>query len=246
MFNISVSNIVAKIQNNVTTGFEVYLPKILGAVILIVVGVLISMAVYRLVRYIFKRFKILEIIDQLDIDFDDEEEVKKKKNQKNDSWEEVIVSKLSETFGEKIKMDIVIAKAFSYYVFLLFFRYAIVVIWVSDVEDFMGELLAYLPSLFIAFIIGFFGMRFANFVYDVSYHSLKLTKHKTAKIIASGCKIIVLFFTLMAVLSNIWIATEIITTILIGFISMLALAGWLAFGLGWKEIAKEILESLRK
>jgi hypothetical protein len=50
----------------------------------------------------------------------------------------------------------------------------------------------------------------------------------------------------MVVLSKIWIATEITNTILIWFISMLSIAGWLAFWLGWKDIAHEILESFRK
>jgi hypothetical protein len=49
----------------------------------------------------------------------------------------------------------------------------------------MDELLAYLPSLFIAVIIGFFGYRFSNLVHDITFHTLKLTKQKTAKIIAS-------------------------------------------------------------
>gem|GEM_PF-490819 len=184
------------------------------------------MLVYRFVRYLFKRFKILEIIDQLDIDFEDEEEEKKIATQaKSKTKKGKKVLKLSETFGKKIQMDIVIAKAFAYYVFLLFFRYAIVVVGVSDVEDFMSELLTYLPSLFIAFVIAFFGMRFANFIYDISYHSLKLTKHKTAKIIASGCKVIIMFFTLMAVLAKVGIPAEITTTVLIGFVSMLSIAG---------------------
>jgi hypothetical protein len=50
----------------------------------------------------------------------------------------------------------------------------------------------------------------------------------------------------MVVLSKIWIATEITNTILIWFISMLALAWWLAFWLWGKDIAHEILESFRK
>jgi hypothetical protein len=78
------------------------------------------------------------------------------------------------------------------------------------------------------------------------YHALNLTKQKTAKIIASGAKIVMLFFTLMVVLNKIWIDSTIINTVLIWFISMLAIAGWLAFWLGWKDIAKEILESFRK
>jgi len=51
----------------------------------------------------------------------------------------------------------------------------------------------------------------------------------------------------MLVLNYIQIVDQfIINTILIGFISMLTLAGGLAFGLGGKDIAKEILESFRK
>ena len=83
-------------------------------------------------------------------------------------------------------------------------------------------------------------------MYDVVYHALNLTKQKTAKIIASWAKIIILFFTLMAVLSKIWIATEITNTILTWFVAMLTIAWWLAFWLWWKDIAKEILESFRK
>jgi hypothetical protein len=50
----------------------------------------------------------------------------------------------------------------------------------------------------------------------------------------------------MVVLSKIWIAGDITNIILIWFISMLSLAGGLAFWLGGKEIAHEILESFRK
>jgi di/tricarboxylate transporter len=78
------------------------------------------------------------------------------------------------------------------------------------------------------------------------YHALNLSKQKTAKIIASWAKIIILFFTLMAVLNKVGIANEITNTILIWFISMLALAWWLAFWLWGKDIAHEILESFRK
>jgi hypothetical protein len=55
-----------------------------------------------------------------------------------------------------------------------------------------------------------------------------------------------LFFTLMAVLDKVGIATNIIEIILIWFISMVSLAWGIAFGLWWKEVAQEILESLKK
>ena len=57
------------------------------------------MVVYKFVRYLFRKFKILEIIDQLDIDFEDEEEEKKIATKaKSKSKKDKKVLKLSETF----------------------------------------------------------------------------------------------------------------------------------------------------
>ncbi|MDF1682325.1 MAG: hypothetical protein P1U46_00720 [Patescibacteria group bacterium] len=55
--------------------------------------------------------------------------------------------------SDKIKIDEVTAKALAYYIFLVFFRYSIVIIGINEVELFLAELLAYLPSLFIAIVI---------------------------------------------------------------------------------------------
>lgn len=220
------------------TFIEVYLPKLIWALFIIAIWFLIAIWIYKLVMFLFKKFKIIEIIDKLTITNEDKLIAIKEENKK----EKTKRKKLS----DKVKIDEMTAKAISYYIFLVFFRLSIVVIWIEEVEDFMWELLAYLPSLFIAVIIWFLWVRFASFIYEIVFHALNLTKQKTSKIIASWAKAIILFFTLMVVLSKIWIATEITNTILIWFVSMLSIAGWLAFGLWWKDVAQEILESFRK
>jgi hypothetical protein len=50
----------------------------------------------------------------------------------------------------------------------------------------------------------------------------------------------------MVVLDKVGIATNIIEIILTGFVAMVTLAWWIAFGLWWKEVAQEILESFKK
>jgi hypothetical protein len=144
-------------------------------------------------------------------------------------------------------VDDIVAKSISYYVLIIFLRISISYIWITEIEEFLRDLTYYLPNLFVWVMIWFFGIRFANFIYDVVYHALSLTKEKTSKIIASWAKIIILFFTLMVFLDYTKIVSDfIINTILIWFISMLSIAWWLAFWLGWKDIAQEILESFRK
>lgn len=237
MFEINLDKILTNLYSTISTNIEFYLPKIIGAIIVLGIWILIAVWIYKLVMYLFKKFKIIELIDKLNIKFE-KKEIKLQ-------WKDENKTKIKK-ISDEIKIDEIVSKAFSYYIFLVFFRFSIVIIWIKDVEDFLKDLLTYLPSLFIAVIIWFFWIRFANFIYDVVFHALDLTKQKTAKIIANWAKIIILFFTLMVVLSKIWIASEITNTILIWFISMLALAWWLAFGLWGKDIAHEILESFRK
>ena len=219
---------------------ETYALNMFWALIVIILWVLIAIIVYRFIIYLFVKFKILELIEKFD--------VKKAENQtkKEQEEDEVKKSEVYDLVSKKIQVDKVVAKAAAYYVFLLFFRWAIVILGITAVEQFLKDLLTYLPNLFVWVVVWYFGIRFANFIYDVVYHALNLTKQKTAKIIASWAKIVMLFFTLMVVLNKIWIDSTIINTVLIWFISMLAIAWWLAFWLGWKDIAKEILESFRK
>jgi small-conductance mechanosensitive channel len=77
---------------------------------------------------------------------------------------------------------------------------------------------------------------------------MNITKQKTiSKVLAMWAKIIILFFTLIVVLNYTKLVDQvIINTILTWFIAMLTLAGGLAFGLWWKDIAKEILEGFKK
>ncbi len=237
MLDFNFNFIWDNIAESIISTIEFYGPKIIGALILLALWVLAWILVYKIVKFAFRKFKIIDLIDRLTPDFDDIAITN------HGEWDKKS-KKLK--FTQKVKVDEIVGKALAYYIFLVFFRYAIMAIWINEVEKFMAELLTYLPSLFIAVIIWFFWVRFANFVYDIIFQTLKLSKQKTAKIIAAGAKWIVLFFTLMAVLDKVGIATNTIEIILIWVVWMVSIAGWIAFGLWWKEVAQEILESLKK
>ena len=127
--------------------------------------------------YVSKKFKILELIDKIWDGFEHHTSnvVDSKKGEK---------VKTSVQKPSQIRYDRIFAKASSYYIFLLFFRWAIVIVGITEVEKFMNDLISYLPSLFVGIMIGFFGMRFANSIYDIVYQALELTKQETSKIIA--------------------------------------------------------------
>ena len=224
-------NLINWTYHNISWAIEKYAYVFLISALNLLIWFLIAFIVYKIIMYLFKKFKIVAIIDRITM-------ISIYKDQKK----EIEVKKIS----DNIKIDVITAKSMSYYIFLLFFRYSIVIIWITDVEVFLDKLINYLPSLFIWVIVWFFGIRFANFVYDLIYYPLDLSNQKNAEIIAMWWKIIILFFTMMVVLSQIWIWTDITNIILIWFVWMLSLAWWLAFWLWWKDIARDILESFKE
>lgn len=235
-FDIIYQDIIRKI--------EVFWPQIIWGLIIFAVWWVVSILLYKFLIFFFKKIKLNEIVDRLKVSFDEwhlsqKEDLKTKKKAPN------LI--LPNKFTDKIKVDDVVAKSASYYILVVFLRLSIWYIWITEIENFLKDVTEYLPNLFVWVLIWFFGIRFANFIYDVVYHTLSISKEKTANIIAEWARIIILFFTLMVFLEYTKVVSMfIINTILIWFISMLALAWWLAFGIGWKEVARDILEGFKK
>jgi len=210
----------------------------IGAIIILLLWGILSYLLYKVMMFFFRKIKLNELIDRFKVSFD-EENISKEKTQK------IFLKK--NKFTDKIKVDDAVSRAASYYILVVFFRMSISHMGITDVEDFLGDVITYLPNLFVGILIGFFGIRFSNFIYEVVYHALIISKGKTAKIIAEASRFIILFFTLMIFLEYTKLASPMmVNTLLIGFIAMLSLAGWLAFWLWGKDIAKEILETFGK
>jgi len=74
---------------------------------------------HRLVKYLFRKFKIIDLIDKISIKYEVEDGNDKEKNTD---------VKVQKKLSHKVKIDEISAKSVSYYIFLVFFRLAIIVI----------------------------------------------------------------------------------------------------------------------
>lgn len=164
------------------------------------------------------------------------------------------LSKLLDRFFEadinhrKYAVDKIVAKALSWFIFTLFIREAVKTLGFTEVESFLTDLIGYLPSLFLAVMIGFFGIRFSNTVYEMVYAGFKQYEdEQTAKVLAILGKGLVIAFTLMIMLNYVKIVDQfIINAIFVGFIAAMSLTFGLAFGLGGKEFARDLISRLKK
>ena len=110
----------------------------------------------------------------------------------------------------------------------------------------INQLLFYLPNVLVAVIIGFVGLIASNLGNDLIRHSVKSIGATSANTLAALTKWLIIFFTILVVLNQLGVAQDLVRILFTGIVVMIALAGGLAFGLGGKDIAKDVLEELRK
>lgn len=110
----------------------------------------------------------------------------------------------------------------------------------------LNEFLLYLPNVLVAAIIALIGFVLARLAHDVILASAKGLSAEASNTIASVTRWSIIVFVVLVVLSQLGVATDLIRILFIGFVAMVAVAGGLAFGLGGQNVAREILESIRK
>lgn len=139
-----------------------------------------------------------------------------------------------------------IAKGVKAYLIFLFFIEATKIAQLNEVADFLATLIGYVPDLIIALFIVLVGIRMGNTMQAIITTSLGFTKSNTGNALGIAAKYTVVAFSALAALSQLQIAEILIQTLFIGFVAMLTIAGGLAFGLGGKDVVRELLEAIKK
>lgn len=120
-------------------------------------------------------------------------------------------------------------------------------IWnLSRASIVINQFLFYLPNVIVAVIIGFVGLIASNLGSDLVRHSIKTIGATSANTLSVFTKWLITFFTVLVVLNQLGVAQDLVRILFTGIIVMIALAGGLAFGLGGKDIARDMLEEMRK
>jgi len=116
----------------------------------------------------------------------------------------------------------------------------------SQVGSILSDFLAYIPNVLVAVVISFIGLALAGIVRDLVKHGTSGLESKSSNALSALAEYSVITFTVLLVLNQLGIATELIKIIFTGFIVMISLAGGLAFGLGGQDAAKKIIDDFTK
>lgn len=200
------------------SSFRLYLPNLFGGIIILAIGLIIAQILRKVLASIFDFFKF-----------------------------DLLVKKTGLASGKGITVwrDLLI-ELLGWAVVIIFLIPAVEVWGLSQVTIVLNQLLFYLPNVLAAVIIGFIGLIFANLASDVVRHGVTTIGATSAKTLSVLARYSIIFFTILIVLSQLGIAQDLIRILFTGIVAMIAIAGGLAFGLGGKDLAREMLEELRK
>lgn len=114
-----------------------------------------------------------------------------------------------------------------------------------QVTAFLNQILMYLPNIIVATIILIIAVLIAGFLEQLVRSSVKAAGLKSSGFLSGLAKWVVLIFAFLAALVQLGVASALIQTLFTGIVAMLAIAGGLAFGMGGKDTASDILKKIK-
>jgi hypothetical protein len=203
-------------------GFVDFLPNFLVAVIILVVGWILAVAIGKLIKSLLVSARVDELGDKAGL------------------------VQVSERVGMKLSVAGTIAWLVKWFLLIAFFLAAADILGLDQVSNFLRDVLAYIPRVVTAAAILLAGLLIGRFLAKLVRGSVSAAGLASADLLAAVTQWAIGVFTVLAVLHQLGIADELATVLFTGFVYMLALAGGLAFGLGGKEHAARVLDKIER
>jgi len=201
------------------TQISLFLPRILAALLIIIIGAFLAKALKRLVIRVLETFRVSALL-------------------KNTPIEHFVTNA---EVGQKI--EDIIGSLIYWLVMLVVLHTSVTVLGLQPLSAVLDRLLNYLPNIISAVLVLVIGTLLAGVVESVVKGSIKTIDGKSARFIGKISGYLVVSLAVMAAISELGIATEFITIIFVGFVAMLTLGVGLAVGLGGQEVVRKILNT---
>lgn len=197
-------------------GFFGFLPNVLGCLVLLVIGYVVARVVATVVR---------KVADSAGLD-------RHLHESSAHQYVERVLPGASPSAG--------IARVVFWLVFVFFLTSAIGALKIPAVTTFMNQVLAYLPNVIVAILIFVAAALIAGAVAGGVAKLMGDTP--TGKIVATVVPALVMVIAMFMILDQLQIAQTIVTIAFAATMGALALGLALAFGLGGRDVARQLLE----
>ena len=203
-------------------GFLGFIPSLLAAIIVFVIGWVFACGVGSLISGLLKKLKFNKLFETA-------------------GWKDAL---------EKAEIGVdpagFVGAIFKWIVAIVFLLASVEIIGAKQFAVFLTDIVKWLPNLLVAVAIFIVAAIAADFIEKIVKASVKKLELENAKLIGSVIRWAIYIFAISAILIQLGIVPTVINSIVIGVIAMLSLAFGLAFGLGGRDEAARIIKEVRE
>jgi len=194
-------------------------PNIIGALIVVIIGWLITKIVIRIIKKVLKLAKANKLDDKL--------------------------NEIEIVEGKQLNFDTVevVSKFVKWLIYIMIIIMASDIMGLEIISNKISELLGYLPQLFTALVIFILGLLFANFVKNGLKSLFESMDLSGGKMISQVVFFMLLTFIAVTALNQAGIDTAIITSNITMIMAAFLLAIAIAFGLGAKHVVGKLMHT---
>lgn len=203
-------------------GAVLFLPKLLLAVIVFLLGLIVANLLRAFVVRVVTMLRIDELVARLGV---------------KDAFSRA---------GLKLEVSGLLGWLVKWFLIVVALIAAADALGWDQITIFLSQVVSYIPNVLIAVIILLVGIILANFVHGVVKSAVTAAEMVSGEFLSGVAKWSIIVFTAMAALVQLGIAQALIQVLFTGFVAMLAIAGGLAFGLGGREYASRVLDRLER
>lgn len=198
-----------------------FLPNVLGAIVVFIVGLIVAAVIGKIVEKVFEAIRLDQALAKAGL------------------------APHFERAGMRLRAAHFLGRLVYWFIVVAFLLAAVNALNLTVFADFLRQALAYLGNVVIAVLIMLVAIVLANVARNVVQGSVMSARLGGADFLGALTWWAIVIFGFFSALLQLNIAESIVNALVIGFIAMLSLAGGLAFGLGGRDMATDLLRRLR-
>lgn len=198
-----------------------FVPLLVGAVIVFIVGWIVAVALGKVVGEVVRALRVDALLQQLEVE------------------------KTLERGGIRLNSGAFVGGLVKWFLVIVFLLAAVNIIGLTQVSDFLRQVLVYIPNVVVAALILVIAVKVAEVVERLARGSVEAVGMRGA-VVGVMVRWAIWIFAVIAALLQLGVATVLLQTLVTGLVAMLALAFGLAFGLGGRDAAAGFIDKLRR
>jgi hypothetical protein len=195
-----------------------FVPKLIGALLILLVGWIIARVVETLLVKGLRVVRFNQVADRAEID------------------------QFLANAGVRTDPATVVGRLAYWFLMLIFVVAAFGAFGLPQVTDILDRIIGFIPNVVVAIVVLLLGALAANFVSNLVRGAAGTARIGDPNLLATLARSAIMVFAALMALDQLQVAPTIINTLWMALVGMVAVAGALAFGLGGRDLAHDLLQ----